>query len=82
MVPRETSPSVSESVPRFETQSDDSRHPEPVRDPVDPDAELRALAAKCIVEGNYDRAEALLAVLRATPKLAPVLKLTGRKETL
>jgi hypothetical protein len=57
------------------TAADDvSQHPKP-----DPDEALRAAIRAALDAGDLDRVTALVDILRASPKPAPVLELAGRK---
>ncbi len=50
------------------------------QEPADPDAALRAAIRAALDAGDDARAEALMAILRSTPKIAPVLTLAVAKK--
>jgi hypothetical protein len=60
-----TPPTVSDGAERPESQ------------PADPDAALRAAIKAALDAGDFDRVKALVAVLEASPKAAPVVPIRG-----
>ena len=73
----QVAPEADVSRPAQTTVSDETRRAEPERSAAD---EALRLAIKAALDGgDFNRVRALVTVLEATPKAAPVLTLASRK---